>query len=73
MRPIEPNRWKNKSTAVNATKNATKILLRGLEPKVKFFCTKIVQFRPRAEQTDATPAYHRGSLEAEPPTAGLFL
>ena len=30
---------------------------RGLEPKVNFFCTKTVQLRPRAEQTDATQAY----------------
>ena len=32
------------------------------EPKVKLFCTKIVSFRPRAAQTDATQACHREGL-----------
>ena len=34
-----------------------------LEPKAKFFCTKIFEFRPRTEQTDATQAYYRGGVE----------
>ena len=47
---------------MNAIRCATKILLRG-EFKLKvinlFFCTQIVQFRPHAEQTDATQPCHR--------------
>ena len=32
-----------------------------LEPKVNVFCTKIVKFRSRAEQTVATQACYRGA------------
>ena len=72
MRPIQPNRLKNLSTAMNVIRSAIKILLRGLEPNVKIFRTKIVQFSPRAEQTDVTQVYHRGSWGAEPPPVGDF-
>ena len=38
------NRSKNLSAAVNVTRSATRIFVRGrgLEPTVNFFCTKIV-------------------------------
>ena len=48
-----PNCLKNLSAAVNATKRAARILLKRSEPNVNFFCTKIVYFRLRTEQTDA--------------------
>ena len=56
------NRLKNLSAAVNAIRSATRVLLRerGLEPKVNVFCTKIVYFRSRAEQTVTTQACHSG-------------
>ena len=37
-----------------------------LKPKVNVFCTKIVEFKSRAEQTVATQVCHKG---AEPPAA----
>ena len=51
---------KNLSAAVKATKSALRILLREreLEPKAKFCLQKNVRFGLRAEQTDATQAYH---------------
>ena len=71
------NRLKNLTAPVNATRRGTRILLRekGLEPQVNFFSTKIVSFQPRAEQTDATFAYHRVGLKgwAEHPAAERFL
>ena len=41
-----------KNLSVNAIRRSTRALLgkRGLELKVKFFCTKTVEFRPSAEQ-----------------------
>ena len=56
------------SAGVNATRSATKVLLRErvLEPNVNVFCTKIVQFRSRAEQTVATQAcYKEGRLSPQ--------
>ena len=66
------NRLKNvMSAGVNATRSATRVLLRErrLEPKVNVFCTKIVRFRSRAEQTVATKRVTEG---VEPPAAGDF-
>ena len=65
------NRLKNLSAAVNATRNSTRILIRGrgLQPKLNFFAQK------SPEQTDATQACHRRGPEggAEPPATGEFL
>ena len=52
------NRLKNLSTAVIATKRATRILRRGVNQKF-FFAQKLPDLAPRAEQTDATQACHR--------------
>ena len=55
------NRLKNLFAGVNATRSTTRILLREmrLQPKV-FFAQKLSNLGPRAEQIDATHAYHRG-------------
>ena len=37
---------------------------RGLEPKVNVFCTIILKYRSRAEQTVATQACYRGGSAA---------
>ena len=56
------NRLKNVSTAVSATKHATRILLKEANQKlvvVFFVLQKTALFSPSAEQTDATQACYK--------------
>ena len=68
------NLLKNSSAAVNATRRATKTLLRGVNQKLFFFYTKnCLIFRYRAKQTDATQSHHRRAAWGELPTTEQFL
>ena len=49
-----------------AIRRATKILLRGRGLKTKLFCTKIVEFRPHAEQINANQECSRRGCGAGP-------
>ena len=61
------NRFKNLSAAVNATRSANRILLKGmgLEPKV-IFCPKLSDLGPELKKTDITQARLKRGLGALP-------
>ena len=65
---------KTRSAAVNATRSATRILLKGrrLEQQVNFFAQNLYNLVNCAEQTDATQAYHRESLGKSPQQLSNF-
>ena len=50
---------------MNATRRATKILLREVNQKQICFAQKTAWFSPRAEQTDSTQACHRPDVVAK--------
>ena len=54
----------NRLKILSASRSANRILLkrRGLEPKLKLFLHKNVQFRPHAVQTNAPQAYYKRSF-----------
>ena len=72
------NRLKNLSAAVNATRSATRILLkeRGLQTKVNFFAQKFSYIGPmlnKLMQLKCITKGGQGGGGAEPPAVGRFL
>ena len=57
---------------MNATRNSTRILRRGLESKVNFFALKIVKFRPASSWTNWCNSIVSQTGLAEPSDAGDF-